>query len=83
MAATPHDGLRARRFHLLGSTTYTVTSVTLNYSDVSGETDRIDVSHLGQTTGATILTVARPLKGSGSGETGTEVSFDYIGTSQI
>jgi hypothetical protein len=81
MSATPHGGSGTTL--TLAGTTYTVTSVTLNFSDVSGETDRIDVSHLGQTTGATILTVARPLKGSGSGETGKEVSFDYIGTSQL
>ena len=81
MSATPHGGSGTTL--TLGSSTFTVTSVTLNFSDVSGESDRIDVSHLGQTTGATVLTVARPLKGSGSGETGKEVSFDYIGTSQL
>lgn len=81
MASTPHDSTGTTL--TLGSTTYTVTSVTLNFSDVSGESDRIDVSHLGQTTGATILTQARPLKGSATGETGKEVSFDYIGTTQI
>lgn len=81
MAATPHDG--SGTTVVFGGTTYTVTNVTINYSDVSGATDRIDVSHLGLTTGATMLTQARPLKGSATGETGKEVSFDYIGTSQI
>lgn len=81
MGATPHDS--SGTTISFGGTTFTVTSFTLNFSDVSGRTDRIDVSHLGQTTGATILTVARPLTGSATGETGREVSFDYIGTTQL
>lgn len=82
MATTPHDG-PTKTFVVFAGSTYTVTNVTINYSDVSGETDRIDISHLGQTTGETMLTQARPLKGSATGETGREVSFDYIGTSQL
>jgi len=81
MATTPHDspgtGLT------IGSSTFTLTSVTVNFSDVSGETDRIDVSHLGQTAGEAILSQARPLTGSATGETGKELSFDYIGTTQL
>lgn len=80
MAVTPHDSGTTVVF---AGTTYTVTNVSISYSDVSGATDRIDVSHLGQTTGETMLTQARPLKGSGTGETGKEVSFDYIGTTQL
>jgi hypothetical protein len=63
--------------------TYTVTNLTVNFSDVSGETDRIDVSHIGQSTGSTMLTVRRPLVGSPTGETGKEVSFDYIGSTSL
>jgi hypothetical protein len=81
MASTPHDG--SGTTVVFGGTTYTVTNVSISYSDVSGATDRIDISHLGQTTGETMLTQARPLKGSATGETGKEVSFDYIGTSQL
>jgi hypothetical protein len=81
MATTPHDspgtGLT------IGSSTFTLTSVTSNFSDVSGETDRIDISHLGQNAGEAILTQARPLTGSATGETGKELSFDYIGTTQL
>lgn len=66
-----------------GGAVYTVTNITLNFSDVSGETDRIDVSHLGQSTGSQVLTVKRPLIGDTSGDTGKECSFDYIGTSQL
>jgi len=81
MATTPHDSSATGL--TIGSSTFTLTSVTVNFTDVSGETDRIDVSHLGQTTGEEILTVARPLIGSASGETGKELSFDYIGTTQL
>jgi len=81
MATTPHDSSGSGL--TIGSSTFTLTSVTVNFSDVSGETDRIDVSHLGQTTGEEILTQARPLIGSATGETGKELSFDYIGTTQL
>lgn len=81
MATTPHDSSGSTI--AFAGTTFTVTNLTLNFSDVSGETDRIDVSHLGQSTGSTILTVKRPLIGSATGETGKEVSFDYIGTTQL
>ena len=81
MATTPHDSSGTGL--TIGSSTFTLTSVTINFSDVSGETDRIDVSHLGQTAGDAILTQARPLTGSATGETGKELSFDYIGTTQL
>ena len=81
MAVTPHDS-SGTTLSVAGST-FTVTSITVNFSDVSGNSDSIDVSHLGQTTGATILTQPRPLKGSASGETGKELSFDYIGNTQL
>jgi hypothetical protein len=80
MAVTPHDS--GTTLTVAGST-FTVTSITVNFSDVSGESDRIDVSHLGQTAGETILTQKRPLVGSGNGETGKELSFDYIGNTQL
>jgi len=80
MAVTPHD---SGSTFVFDGTTFTVTNLTVNFSDVSGKTDRIDISHLGQTTGETILTQARPLIGSPTGETGKEISFDYIGTTQL
>ena len=80
MAVTPHD---SGSTFVFDGTTFTVTNLTLNFSDVSGKTDRIDISHLGQTAGETILTQARPLIGSPTGETGKEISFDYIGTTQL
>ena len=81
MATTPHDSPGTT--FVFSGTTFTVTNITVNFSDVSGETDRIDISHLGQTTGSTMLTQARPLRGSATGETGKEVSFDYIGINQL
>jgi len=80
MAVTPHD---SGSTFVFDGTTFTVTNLTVNFSDVSGKTDRIDISHLGQTAGETILTQARPLIGSATGETGKEITFDYIGTTQL
>jgi hypothetical protein len=79
--ATPHGASGTTL--TIGSQAFTVTGITLNFSDVSGETDRIDVSHLGLSAGSSIVTVKRPLVGSPTGETGKELSFDYIGTTQL
>lgn len=81
MASTPHDS--SGTSFVFSGTTFTVTNINLSFSDVSGETDRIDISHLGLTTGASMLSQKRPLIGSGTGETGKELSFDYIGTNQL
>jgi hypothetical protein len=80
MAVTPHD---SGSTFVFDGTTFTVTNLTVNFSDVSGATDRIDISNLAQTTGETILTQARPLVGSPTGETGKEITFDYIGITQL
>lgn len=74
MPATPHDS-SGTTFVFAGST-YTVTNITYTISD-NNATDNIDVSHLGQTTGQTVLTLSRPLKGS-AGDTGKEVTIDYL-----
>ena len=79
MAATPHDSSGGTTLTVAGST-FTVTSITVNFSD-AGSGD-IDISHLGQTTGETVLTQPAPLIGS-AGDTGKEISFDYIGTTQL
>lgn len=81
MAATPHDS-SGTTFTFAG-TGYTVTNIVYSLTDVSGSGDTIDISHLGQTTGASILTQARPLKGTTGGDTGKEVSIDYIGSAAI
>ena len=77
MAYTPHDS-SGTTFSFAGSN-YTVTSITYSITD-NAATDQIDVSHLGQTTGATVLTMSRPLKGS-AGDTGKEVSVEYLAAS--
>jgi len=74
MPYTPHDS-SGTTFSFAGSN-YTVTSITYSITDQAAA-DQIDVSHLGQTTGQTVLTLARPLKGS-AGDTGKEVTIEYM-----
>jgi hypothetical protein len=76
MPITPHDSTGTT--FAFGGTTFTVTSITYSISDQAAA-DQIDVSHLGKTTGATVLTLARPLKGS-AGDTGKEVTIEYLPT---
>lgn len=78
MAATPHGG--SGTSFAFGGTTFTVTSITYSLTGTGG--DKIDISHLGQSTGSTVLTLDRPLKGS-AGDTGKTVSIEYIGTNAI
>ena len=78
MAATPHDSSGTTL--TVAGTAFTVTSITVNFSD-AGSGD-IDISHLGLTTGENVLSQPAPLKGS-AGDTGKEISFDYIGTTQL
>ena len=77
MAYTPHDS-SGTTFSFAG-TGYTVTNITYSITD-QASSDQIDVSHLGQTTGSTVLTMSRPLKGS-AGDTGKEVSIEYLAAS--
>lgn len=79
MASTPHGG-NGTTFVFAGAT-YTVTNITYTVAD-NNATDSIDVSHLGQTSGETVLTLSRPLKGS-AGDTGKEVTIDYLGSGVI
>ena len=74
MPATPHDGSGST--FVFAGVTYTVTNISYTIAD-NNATDNIDVSHLGQTTGNTVLTMSRPLKGS-AGDTGKEVTIDYL-----
>ena len=77
MAYTPHDS-SGTTFSFAG-TNYTVTNITYSISDPNA-TDNIDVSHLGQTVGASVLTLVRPLKGA-AGDTGKEVTIEYLAAS--
>ena len=64
--------------------TQTVTSLTYSMTAVGGDAEQIDVSHLGLTTGAAMLSIGKPLAGSTSGgDTGREVSIEYLGASPI
>ena len=82
MAVTPHDSGTTFTF---AGTNYTVTSITYTLGATGGGgTDAIDISHLGQTTGQSVLSQSRPLVGSaGTTDTGKSVSIEYIGTSVI
>ena len=78
MATTPHAG--SGTSFTFNGTGYTVTNITYSVSDVSGTTEELDISHLGLTTGATVLTMKKPLVGSPGGDTGKEVTMDYHGS---
>ena len=81
MASTPHDG--SGTTFTFNSVAYTVTNLVYNLTDPAGGADQIDISHLGLTTGASLLFQDRPLVGATGGETGKEVTIDYIGASVI
>lgn len=81
MASTPHDS-SGTTFSFKG-TNFTITNLVYNLSDTGGATDQIDISHLGLTTGASLLFQNRPLVGATGGETGKEIQIDYIGTNAI
>lgn len=83
MAATPHDssGTSLKFPNTAASNAYTITNVVYNLSDPQSG-DKIDISHLGQTTGSAQLYQDRPLGPSGA-DTGRELSFDYIGSTVI
>ena len=66
----------------MGATNYTVTNIVITFTDPTADQEKIDVSHLGQTNGSSILTQDRPLQGSTT-DTGRQVQFDYIGRSII
>jgi hypothetical protein len=84
MAGTPHDG-SGTIVTFLGASLGLITGVTVNKVDITGSTEAgIDVSHLGQTTGATMLSQAKPLKPAvEAGTAATEVTVDYIGSNLI
>ena len=81
MATTPHSG-SGTTFSFAG-TNYTVTSITYTVGNTGGGTDNIDISHLGQTVGQSVMTISRPLVGTQGGDTGKTVSIEYIGTNVI
>lgn len=81
MSTTPHSGSGTN--FSFGGTTFTVTSITYSLGATGGGADNIDISHLGQTVGQSVLSLARPLVGTQGGDTGKTVSIEYIGTNVI
>lgn len=79
MAATPHDSSGTTL--TFPGFTGSITGITLNRTNVEGTF--LDISHLGLTTGATVLTQKAPLKGGTDGDTGFEISIEYIGTGAL
>lgn len=77
MAVTPHDssGTSVTFPGFTGSVTNIVYSQSENATINS---DRIDISHLGQTTGETMRMALRPLRSST--DTGKTLTIDYIGS---
>lgn len=77
MASTPHDssGTSVTFPGFTGSVTNIVYSQTENATINS---DRIDISHLGQTAGETMLMQLRPLRSFT--DTGKTITLDYIGS---
>ena len=77
MAVTPHDssGTSVTFPGFTGSVTNIVYSQSENATINS---DRIDISHLGQTTGETMLMQLRPLRSFT--DTGKTITIDYIGS---
>jgi hypothetical protein len=86
---TPHDGAGVTLLWnpTTGSTSashvYTVTNVVISYADPTAEDEKINVAHLGQTTGELAKTLDLPLAGATSGDTGRTVQFDYVGMQLI
>lgn len=81
MSATPHDGTgTVLRF---GANVYTVTNIVISNTNPAAAADaKIDVSHLGQTTGEQAARLDRPLViPAEDGGSGRQITFDYLGKS--
>lgn len=83
MADTPHDSTGTTLFfpNTAVSNAFTVTNLVFSVSDVQAD-DKIDISHLGLTTGAAQLTQDRPLAPPGN-NSGREVTIQVIGKNTI
>lgn len=85
MSATPHDGNATTKGTILrfGSEVYTVTNIVIANTNPAAAADaKIDVSHLGQTTGEQAARLDRPLViPAEDGGSGRQITFDYLGKS--
>lgn len=81
--ATPHDGNATTKGTILrfGSEVYTVTNVVISNTNPAAAADaKIDVAHLGQTTGEQAARLDRPLViPAEDGGSGRQITFDYLG----
>jgi len=68
---------------VFNGTTFTVTNITFSLGDAGGGADQIDATHLGLDTGASVISLPRPLLGTPGGDTGKTVSIEYLGTAPI
>jgi hypothetical protein len=66
-----------------GGSNFTVTNITYTLGNTGGGADQIDASHLGLATGASVISLPRPLKGTPGGDTGKTVSVEFLGTAPI
>jgi len=66
-----------------GGSTFTVTNITYTLGNTGGGADQIDATHLGLTTGASVISLPRPLVGTPGGDTGKTVSIEFLGTAPI
>jgi len=80
MPVTPHSGTgtSAGTIIRLGASIFSATNIVISNTDPQADAEKIDVSHLGLSTGNSIATIDRPLQGSSS-DTGRTIQFDYIG----
>lgn len=79
MSQTPHDGTgTVLRF---GASLYTVTNVVISNTNPAAAADaKIDIAHLGQTTGEQAARMDRPLViPAEDGSSGRQITFDYLG----
>lgn len=80
--ATPHDGNSTSKGTILrfGNNVYTVTNVVLANTNPAAAADaKIDVAHLGQTTGEQAARLDRPLViPAEDGGSGRQITFDYV-----
>jgi len=60
----------------------TATSITYTLGSTGGD-DQADGSHLGLTTGASVISLPRPLIGTPGGDTGKTISIEFLGTVPI
>lgn len=85
--ATPHDGVGTKLTLTLNgvTSTYTVSNIVIaNTNPAAGADARIDISHLGQTTGEVSARMDRPLViPDDDGGSGRQFTFDYIGRTVI